>query len=951
MDCLLPSVAEIRSLDESQSLTPSLTAYGLAANTPTCVRNMVGRLGLDCYPIEFDIELVTDSVPGIGHSYAYCLTVDEQGVSVHASTEWGALAACTTIKKLGWRGKLPFCHLIDKEAYPWRGLMVDTCRHFMPIRILEETLDLMSHFQLNVLHLGLSNDQACRFYSQSAPRLASTEHYAASELRSLVDYASERGIRVVPELDVPGHTTSWVWAYPEWGAGKLDSPSKGFGVHQACLDPTRPEVMNAVKSVFTDLAEIFPDEYMHLGGDEVNPAWWDSNERIQKWMADHHMSDAHALQTWFIKELGDHMRRLDRQPIGWDEVLDAELGQDFVIQAWRGMNARNVAVHAGHATIVSSPYYLDLSLPADYHYSFQPEMSSEQVQSSIDSANADTRLSHVADGLAWQQDFGNFPSTVTRSGGSILGGEGCLWSELVDADTLHTRVWTRMPAIAERFWRGQDALSTEEMYSRLESSLAQLKESRHFPTLMSMPDALQPVALKPLLEQLEPVKWYSRVIGTERLNARVSGQAEAHLPRPYDINTPLNRVVDFIPSESLAARKVLATLQNTEEMADWTAKWREQHETFIDLEPLDPRLDELSELSEGLVKLADIHEDKASIDFRLGEPNGEYLLPIAAPLLHHALLRLAKPWGVEGPVREINRGHINDTFVIGEQLLVQRLNESIFNTQAVLRNRRMLDPYIHDLVPSVIPTEQGGDFVEGFGGETWRAMEFIESRSFDVIPDELCFEAGSAFGGFLSRLRSIEDRPIPVIEGFHDLSTYLADFDSIGHEGDSENLIEYVEAQRGQVIEFPREQFQVIHGDCKVNNLLFDLQEPKVVKVVDLDTVMWGHPAWDFGDLLRSVLTGESDPDQERQRLGEVTSGFATQFNIKPEWVDLFANAPVHMSFMLGVRFLTDHMRGDTYFKVARHGENLERAREQFGLVERFGNYKTELTSRISKSH
>ena len=308
VDILLPSVREIRRLDETRSLEPSSVTIEPQGSNHNRIQNALNRYGLDRYPVRVHVDENVDREPRLEDEYGYEIRVSETGIEIRANSTWGAITACSVLAALAWRdGMLPYCHLLDKPAYPWRGLMIDASRHFISIQTLKETLDLMACYRLNVLHLNLSNDQACRFRSERFPRLAATESYSAKELKDLVAFAADRAIRIVPELDVPGHTTSWIWAYPEWGAGHLGEASTGFGVHEACLNPTKPEVLDAIKGVFDELSEVFPDSHVHVGGDEVNSTWWDRNAEIQAWMASHGMATAHELQTWFITELGNHL--------------------------------------------------------------------------------------------------------------------------------------------------------------------------------------------------------------------------------------------------------------------------------------------------------------------------------------------------------------------------------------------------------------------------------------------------------------------------------------------------------------------------------------------------------------------------------------------------------------------------------------------------------------------
>ena len=945
LDILLPSVREIRYLDESRVLRPRTVEIELHGTEQSRITSAFRRYELDRFPVLVRVAESIDRVPRLHDDYAYEVLVSQKGIEIQAASTWGVITACSVLSALSWRdGSLPHCHLIDSPAYPWRGLMIDTSRHFISIRTLKETLDLMACYRLNVLHLNLSNDQACRFQSSRFPRLAATESYSAEELTDLIEFAADRAIRVVPELDVPGHTTSWIWAYPEWGAEKLTEPSTGFGVHEACLDPTNPEVLEAVKLVFSELVEVFADSHVHIGGDEVNPTWWDRNPRIQAWIESHGMANAHDLQTWFIKELGDHLISMGKQVIGWDEVLAEELPQHFTIQAWRGIGARDAARQGGHATIVSSPYYLDLFLPADYHYRYDPSMATTENSEADVEALDDPRLAHVRDGLRWHAAFGTFASVAKREGGRVLGGEACMWSEIVDDKTLHTRVWSRMPAIAERFWSSDQSLGEAQMYARLEHGVEYWRKTFSINHLMSPPRELVPPALQPLISQLEPVKWYARLIGMTRMHARTSGQVESSIARPYDVRTELNRVIDYLPPESLEARRVAATLQSKKNITKWCNDWRNQALAFDDCAEAEPRLAELRELSRRLETLAAIHQEASPVDMSLVDPVGEYLLPIATPILNAAINRIAKQFAADGEVvEEIKKGHINDSFAIDRKYLLQRVNGTVFDVAAVLANRRMLDSVIRDVVPHSIETSDGTDHVVGVHGEVWRVSQFIDARNFDVLPTELCEEAGRAFGGFLARLQRCTERPATAIEGFHDLDSYLKVFDSLNPTADAEHWVEFVSNRRASARVFDQHEFQVIHGDCKVNNLLFELEAPVVARIIDLDTLMWGHPAWDFGDLIRSVLTGSENADEEQARIRATIRGFVTTYRIGVQAQETFAHAPSHMSFMLGVRFLTDHFRGDTYFKVDERGDNLVRAAEQFELSERLTHAATDI--------
>ena len=221
--------------------------------------------------LNFEIRDRTRKTPALADSYAYQVAVDDR-VRIAATTEWGALAGLATLTQLGANGRIDVAAIRDEPRFPWRGLMIDTVRHFISMGSLRRSVDAMSFYKLNVLHLHLTDDQGFRFQSEAYPELASPDAYSLAELSELVDYAADRGVRVVPELDVPGHATSWLAAHPEWGVASrvpVSGPSISFGVHRACLDPDNPAVMDAVRVLLGELAGVFPDECIHFGGDEV----------------------------------------------------------------------------------------------------------------------------------------------------------------------------------------------------------------------------------------------------------------------------------------------------------------------------------------------------------------------------------------------------------------------------------------------------------------------------------------------------------------------------------------------------------------------------------------------------------------------------------------------------------------------------------------------------------
>ena len=573
------------------------------------VNSLLGGEG-ETLPVAFEIAEPSPAAPCLGDDESYCLEIAADGLRISAPRPWGARHALATLTQLVGAGRapgripsqmearrLPLGRIEDAPRFPWRGLMLDVARHFISADALLRTLEVMAFYKLNVLHLHLSDDQGFRFPSAAYPKLADRESYRPSELRELVAQAAARGIRVVPELDMPGHATSWLAAHPEWGPRRAPvAASQAFGPHKALLDPSNPAVYQAVDILLGELAEIFPDSFIHIGGDEVQPDWWRESDRLAAYMAQNRLAGPEALQGHFNARVAALAARRGKRLIGWDEVLTDEAPPGMAVQAWRGATARDRALAAGHDCIVSCGYYLDLCYPADLHHGWDLGAPEDELLAWEDALLKDPRLAHVAEGIgqthAWREIAGPkrgaaapLAERVGAGGrgagapgeaqGSLLGGEACLWSELVDERLLPVRLWSRMPAIAERFWlvearhpaaRPQQpgpAWLRATLLARLQASLDRLAEAGILAVQEASRRLLRQFGVAegqlPVVELLEPIKWYGRLLGPEALRARIEGR-EASLSRRYRADTPLNRPVDALLPESFAASRFAALL-------------------------------------------------------------------------------------------------------------------------------------------------------------------------------------------------------------------------------------------------------------------------------------------------------------------------------------------------------------------------------------------------------
>ncbi|TLM74439.1 beta-N-acetylhexosaminidase [Microbulbifer harenosus] len=309
---------------------------------------------------------------------AYQLEINPQRITLSADFEVGILRGLQTLSQLlgiqrANAASLQPMTINDRPRFRWRGLMLDSARHFFSVDTIKRQLDGMAAAKLNVLHWHLTDDQSWRLQSHAYPRLHETapggNFYTREQVADIVAYAFDRGIVVVPEIDMPGHASAIGVAYPElMSAPGPYTPEDHWGVHKPLLNPANPAVYTFAEKVFAEVAELFPFEYVHIGGDEVNPEHWEANAEIQRFMQTRQLPDSRALHNFFNRRLSEILAGLDRKMIGWDEILHPGLAPDAAVQSWRGPDALGDIARAGHNAILSTGFYLDQPQYTGYHY-------------------------------------------------------------------------------------------------------------------------------------------------------------------------------------------------------------------------------------------------------------------------------------------------------------------------------------------------------------------------------------------------------------------------------------------------------------------------------------------------------------------------------------------------------------------------------------------------------
>jgi hexosaminidase len=533
VNTLMPQPAQLTAtrgaLPVAQGFTVSIDKFDddrLDGAVAWAVRRLTEQTGIQIQTAEkgaqaalvVTVDGAGETVQSVDEDESYSLEIVPPTAHLHAATVVGAMRGLETLLQLlqsdGQEWWLPAVSIQDSPRFRWRGLMIDCSRHFEPLGVIERTLDGMAAVKMNVFHWHLSDDQGFRIESKIYPKLTDDGsdgmYYTQDEAREVVAYARGLGIRVVPEFDMPGHSTSWVVGYPDLASGKGPfSIERHFGVFDPVMDPTRESTYLFLDKFIGEMAEIFPDAYMHIGGDENNGVEWKQNPQIQAFMKAHNLKDTAALQNYFNQKLLVILTKHHKKMIGWDEILTPDLPKDVMVQSWRGFDSLAAGAKQGYSGILSAGYYLDHMDSAAAHYRVDPIPAKSDLT----------------------------PEQAAR----ILGGEACQWGEYVDPQTIDSRIWPRTAAIAERLWSPQSVNNIDDMYRRLwvESlrleGLGLTQISQEDASLRALAGTEQIEALRRLAAVLEPVNFDER-----------GSWSDSH---GVTTLTPLDRLVDALPPD------------------------------------------------------------------------------------------------------------------------------------------------------------------------------------------------------------------------------------------------------------------------------------------------------------------------------------------------------------------------------------------------------------------
>lgn len=481
---------------------------------PQSSQSAPSRLVLSCSAPE-------EALPSFGDDESYGLDIDSEGIRLTAPTRTGIFYGLQTLLQLVRQQDdmlvFPHCSIRDEPRFPWRGLMLDVSRHFMPLDLVKRMIDAMAHVKLNVLHLGLSNNQGFRVESKRFPRLhkvaSNGKFYSQEEIRELIAFAAERQVRIVPEFNMPGHSTAFILAYTELATGK---PPEGLrttsGVFDDEMNPASAHVTRFVRDFIGEMAALFPDEYWHFGGDEVTGKAWDADPTVQAYMKTNGLADNRALQAHFTADVLAVLKENGKKGIGWEEVVHGAPPKDTIIQPW--MNPASDEIFAGYPLIASTSYYLDHFL--------------------------------------WAEDYARIDPEAKGGSPNVIGAEACIWSEVMNADNVEAIIWPGALGLANLFWSPGDSADEASLRERITLAEARLENLRCAD--LDAPRRLAerlcggrvPASIARLRDYVAPLVYYFVHDRTEN---------------PHDVTQPFSRLVETLLPETPALYRLEALVE------------------------------------------------------------------------------------------------------------------------------------------------------------------------------------------------------------------------------------------------------------------------------------------------------------------------------------------------------------------------------------------------------
>ena len=434
------------------------------------------------------IRLELNAAEGAAGEEGYSLNVSPERIVISARSPRGLFYGAITLWQLitahpvvESEVSIPAVALVDQPRFAWRGLMLDVARHYMPPEFIKQMLDWMAVHKLNTLHWHLTDDQGWRLEIKKYPLLtevgawripagdagidASTGQprryggfYTQAEVRDIVRYAAERFITVVPEIEMPGHAQAAIAAYPKLGSIN-DRPrvSPDWGIHTYLFN-VEEDTFTFLENVLTEVIDLFPGPYVHVGGDEAVKDQWQASARVQHRMRELGVADEIALQAYFIHRIDAFLRAKGRRLVGWDEILDGGLPPDAIVMSWRGMDGGRKAARLGHDVVMA---------PA-------PDLYFDHLQTDV---QGEPPGRPGTESLRDVYSFEAMPPDLTPDEARhIIGLQANLWTEHIRTlDRVQHMVFPRLAAVAEVAWSPAAKRDWKDFEARMQDQLGRYR--------------------------------------------------------------------------------------------------------------------------------------------------------------------------------------------------------------------------------------------------------------------------------------------------------------------------------------------------------------------------------------------------------------------------------------------------------------------------------------------
>lgn len=500
---LIPNPSHIEQTSKRAFLFSSFTTFGLAENTPVEFKDELIKIG-DLFndkvepAFGYRIEkansgaecsilfIIDEKFSENGEDYSF--ESDSSRITIKASSPAGIFYGVQTLLQLlpsqvkskkiepDVKWSVPAVIINDSPRLAWRGVMLDVSRHFLTVEQVKNVIDQVTEYKINHLHLHLADDQGWRLEIKALPELVEKSamrpsrigdwwkmddpkedepfdyggYYTQDDIRTILSYAKSRYVEVVPEIDVPGHSLALMVAYPELHCTKT-SKFVNIGNEQtwenASLCVGNPKVMQKLEIIFKEISELFPSEYIHIGGDECSKKLWAKCSKCKKLMKENNIKDVEGLQSHFIHGLDTYITSLGKKMIGWDEIMQGGLSPNAVVMSWRDMNGGKKAAESGHKVIMAPNQHCYLDL-----YKGDPAIEPRTYGKC-----------RLRDSYDWNP----VPQGVSED--LILGGQGNLWAETVTTIRhLEYCLYPNLWALSEVFWSKQENRQWDEFFGRVE---------------------------------------------------------------------------------------------------------------------------------------------------------------------------------------------------------------------------------------------------------------------------------------------------------------------------------------------------------------------------------------------------------------------------------------------------------------------------------------------------